>query len=66
MTADKKKVIVVGAGVAGLRAASKLLESGVDIVVLEARNRLGGRILTDHTDGDVVDMGNKFSSTHNI
>ncbi|HET7583842.1 MAG TPA: NAD(P)/FAD-dependent oxidoreductase [Gemmatimonadaceae bacterium] len=39
-------VIVVGAGVAGLAAARALVRAGVDVAVLEARDRIGGRILT--------------------
>ena len=39
-------VIVVGAGAAGLAAASELAESGLSVVVLEARERIGGRIVT--------------------
>jgi monoamine oxidase len=44
-------VIVIGAGAAGLAAAQKLQQNHVDVVVLEARNRLGGRVHTDRTFG---------------
>jgi NADPH-dependent 2,4-dienoyl-CoA reductase/sulfur reductase-like enzyme len=47
-----KKVVVVGAGIAGLRAASVLRTHGVDVVVLEARpDRIGGRIYTSRKPG---------------
>ena len=49
--------IVVGAGVAGLTAARLLKRAGRHVVVLEARDRIGGRVLTDHTDGLVTDLG---------
>ncbi len=39
-------VVVVGAGAAGLTAAARLQEAGVDVVVLEAADRIGGRIQT--------------------
>lgn len=39
-------IIIVGAGVSGLRAASLLHEQGIECIVLEARNRIGGRVLT--------------------
>lgn len=39
-------VVVVGAGAAGLTAAAKLAEAGADVVVLEAHDRIGGRIQT--------------------
>ncbi|HVJ21230.1 MAG TPA: FAD-dependent oxidoreductase [Polyangiaceae bacterium] len=48
-----KRVIVIGAGVAGLAAASSLRDHGVDVVVLEARDRIGGRVWTE----DGVDLG---------
>lgn len=37
-------VCVVGAGIAGLRCASVLLEKGVRVTMLEARDRIGGRV----------------------
>jgi monoamine oxidase len=40
------KVIIVGAGVAGLAAARRLAEAGIETVILEARDRIGGRIDT--------------------
>jgi monoamine oxidase len=51
-------VCVVGAGYAGLTAARRLSESGKSIAVLEARDRVGGRIWTEHlADGSAVDRG---------
>lgn len=41
-------VVVIGAGVAGLAAAHVLRESGVEFAVLEARERIGGRVFTRH------------------
>ena len=48
---DKKKVIVVGAGVAGLAAAIRLAQGGFSVSVLEARDRIGGRVYTEHVSG---------------
>jgi monoamine oxidase len=55
-------VAVIGAGAAGLAAASKLREEGCSVVVLEARSRLGGRIFTQHqTDLEVpIELGAEF------
>jgi monoamine oxidase len=39
-------VIVAGAGIAGLAAAERLGQAGLKVLVLEARDRIGGRILT--------------------
>jgi NADPH-dependent 2,4-dienoyl-CoA reductase/sulfur reductase-like enzyme len=51
------KVVVIGAGMAGLAAASELHLLGCKVIVLEARARIGGRCWTDNIDGRVVDLG---------
>lgn len=52
------EVAVVGGGLAGLRAADRLVGAGHDVVVLEARDRVGGRSeLTHLRDGTPVDLG---------
>jgi monoamine oxidase len=50
-------VLVIGAGIAGLRAAEVLVAAGRRVIVLEARDRLGGRIYTDRSWGVPVDLG---------
>lgn len=50
-------VVVVGAGLAGLRCAQALAEAGRDVVVLEAADVVGGRIRTDRIDGFLLDRG---------
>ncbi|SEN32184.1 FAD-dependent oxidoreductase [Cryobacterium sp. TMT1-3] len=49
--------IVIGAGIAGLTAARLLAQAGRRVVVLEARDRVGGRVCTDRTDGLITDLG---------
>lgn len=46
--------IVLGAGLAGLAAAARLAEAGRSVVVLEARQRIGGRVLTE---ADAIELG---------
>jgi monoamine oxidase len=52
-------VIVVGAGVAGLTAARILSQAGLSVDLLEARDRIGGRIFTDHS-LTPVELGAEF------
>jgi monoamine oxidase len=54
-------VVVVGAGFAGLAAARELVARGSSVVVLEARERVGGRVLNhDIGDGKVVEVGGQW------
>ncbi|NMD08835.1 MAG: NAD(P)-binding protein [Phyllobacteriaceae bacterium] len=53
-----KTVVVIGAGLAGLSAARRLLADGHNVIVLEARNRIGGRIWTSRLWPDLpMDLG---------
>ena len=55
------RVAVVGAGLAGLAAADALVTAGVEPVVLEARDRVGGRVHSRELgNGAVVEMGAEF------
>ncbi len=54
---DGERVIVVGAGSAGLSAARALADSDVEVIVLEARDRIGGRTWTAEIGGGRADLG---------
>src|SRR5580658_7718240 len=53
-------VIILGAGAAGLAAARDLTTAGVRVLLLEARDRLGGRVMTHHTPEGPVELGAEF------
>jgi monoamine oxidase len=53
-------VVIIGAGLAGLAAARRLMEGGVDVLVCEARSRVGGRAATQIVDGMALDVGGEF------
>ena len=64
MNFKSKRILVIGAGMAGLTAARKLVESGMQVMVLEARNRVGGRIHTICEDGEIIELGAEFIHGH--
>ncbi len=51
------KVVVVGAGIAGLTTAYRLQQQGLDVEVYEARGRVGGRVFTIQVDGELGELG---------
>ncbi|MGW9182788.1 flavin monoamine oxidase family protein [Agromyces sp. NPDC055661] len=55
-------VVVVGAGASGLTAANRLKDAGRRVVVLEARDRAGGRLWTDEVDGAMLEIGGQWVS----
>lgn len=67
-TGSGRKVVVLGAGVAGLSAAYELQKKGFEVVVLEARDRVGGRVWTlreGFEDGQFAEIGAiRIGSTH--
>ncbi|MFS7965267.1 putative non-specific polyamine oxidase [Helianthus anomalus] len=62
MVIKKPRIVIIGAGMAGLTAANKLYKSGVlkgafEVCVVEGGNRIGGRINTSEFGGDRIEMG---------
>lgn len=60
---SSERVVVVGAGLAGLACAQRLARSGVETVVLEAGDAVGGRVRSDRVDGFVIDRGFQVLNT---
>ncbi|KAB1111499.1 FAD-dependent oxidoreductase [Neorhizobium galegae] len=60
-TMPERDAIVVGAGFTGLSAALELVEAGLDVLLLEARDRVGGKVESETlSDGTRVDTGGQF------
>ena len=64
MEAREERVLVVGGGMAGLTAARMLAKAGTHVLVLEARDRVGGRIRTLREQGEVLELGAEFIHGH--
>ncbi|KAK0736354.1 hypothetical protein B0T21DRAFT_366762 [Apiosordaria backusii] len=54
---EQHRVCIIGAGISGLRCADILLSRGFKVTILEARDRIGGRICQSDDLGYTVDMG---------
>ncbi len=59
-------VLVIGAGGAGLTAARELMAQGVSVLVLEARDRIGGRAVTENSLGVTWDRGCSWLHSSNV
>src|SRR5688500_17714925 len=57
MISSRHDVVVVGAGLAGLRCAVQLSRAGLDVSVVKASDAVGGRAGTDRVDGLLLDRG---------
>ncbi|GGF04221.1 flavin monoamine oxidase family protein [Mycetocola zhadangensis] len=62
MTELQRDVVIIGAGASGLTAATRLREAGLSVAVLEARDRVGGRLWTNDIDGATLEIGGQWVS----
>lgn len=62
MRTIQRDVVIVGAGATGLTAAKALMHAGKSVIVLEARDRIGGRLWTDSIDGQMFEIGGQWVS----
>ncbi len=60
MAGRNTEIAVIGAGLASLTAARLLAEAGRQVIVIEARDRVGGRILTVNSGPDAIGLGSEF------
>src|SRR5690349_21403764 len=58
-----ERVVVIGAGIAGMTVANALTHGGIECVVVEARDRIGGRLHTVNLAGSPVDLGGSWIHT---
>ena len=60
------ETVVIGAGLAGLAAAARLVEAGRSVTVIEARNRIGGRVWTRRDSGvsSAIELGPEWLADH--
>ena len=62
MTDLERDVVIIGAGASGLTAATRLRAAGLSVAVLEARDRVGGRLWTNDIDGAPLEIGGQWVS----
>src|SRR5699024_2527699 len=62
MSEDAGDVVIIGAGPTELRAERRRRKAGRRLLVLEARDRVGGRTWTDHIDGQMYELGGQWIS----
>lgn len=62
MNSIERDVVIVGAGASGLTAATELTKAGLSVAVLEARDRVGGRLWTNDIDGATLEIGGQWVS----
>ncbi|HMH11896.1 MAG TPA: NAD(P)/FAD-dependent oxidoreductase [Edaphobacter sp.] len=60
MQSNQSEILVIGAGMAGLTAARTLAEAGRSVTLLEASNRVGGRIHTIRDGNEIIELGAEF------
>ena len=65
-TPDRKDIIIIGAGLSGLTAAYRLEQAGLNVLVLEARDEVGGRTKTRMLNGIPFNMGGQFIGRRHI
>ena len=58
----ERDIVIIGAGASGLTAATELRKAGLTVAVLEARDRVGGRLHTDDIDGAMLEIGGQWVS----